>query len=98
MKQNLPCRSSGSSNTLNAVNFLGSTPCIPKICMLARENPHCGVSGVPFINKTTGADEMALSIADLVSKERSRSWRGVTLLGMVGRIILGDNTRAPWCL
>lgn len=68
----IPCRSSGSSRTLNAVNFLGSTPCSPRICILARENPHCGVSGVPFINRTTGADSTALSIAALVSEDRRR--------------------------
>lgn len=41
--------------------------------MLALENPHCGVSGVPFINKTTGADPTALSIAARVSVERKRA-------------------------
>jgi len=40
--------------------------------MLARENPHCGVSGVPFINSTTGADEMAEVMAARVSAERYR--------------------------
>jgi hypothetical protein len=38
--------------------------------MLALENPHCGVSGVPFMNKTTGAELTALSIAARVSAER----------------------------
>lgn len=37
--------------------------------MLALEKPHCGVSGVPFIKRTTGADATALSIAALVSDE-----------------------------
>jgi hypothetical protein len=46
--------------------------------MLALENPHCGVSGVPFINKTTGAEATALSIAALTSLESSRAWKGVT--------------------
>lgn len=45
--------------------------------MLAREKPHWGVSGVPFMNKTTGADATALSMACLVSDERSRDWRAV---------------------
>jgi hypothetical protein len=40
--------------------------------MLALENPHCGVSGVPFMNNTTGAEATALSIACLVSVERNR--------------------------
>jgi hypothetical protein len=44
--------------------------------MLALENPHCGVSGVPFINSTTGADPTALSIAALVSVERKRTAMG----------------------
>lgn len=43
--------------------------------MLARENPHCGVSGVPFINRTTGAEATALSMAALVSSERNRACR-----------------------
>jgi hypothetical protein len=43
--------------------------------MLAREKPHCGVSGVPFMKRTTGAEAIALSIADLVSEDRSRAWR-----------------------
>ena len=38
--------------------------------MLALENPHCGVSGVPFMNKTTGAELTALSIAARVSADR----------------------------
>jgi hypothetical protein len=40
--------------------------------MLARENPHCGVSGVPFMNSTTGAEDTALSMARRVSEERKR--------------------------
>lgn len=43
--------------------------------MLALENPHCGVSGVPFMNSTTGADATALSIALRVSVERKDFWR-----------------------
>ena len=41
--------------------------------MLALEKPHCGVSGVPFMNNTTGADPTALSIAALVSVDRRRA-------------------------
>jgi hypothetical protein len=40
--------------------------------MLALENPHCGVSGVPFMNNTTGAEPTALSIACLVSDDKYR--------------------------
>lgn len=44
--------------------------------MLARENPHCGVSGVPFMNNTTGVDATALSIAARVSSLRKRAaWK-----------------------
>lgn len=46
--------------------------------MLALENPHCGVSGVPFINRTTGAEATALSIADRVSSESRRICKGVS--------------------
>lgn len=38
--------------------------------MLALEYPHCGVSGVPFMNSTTGADDTALSMAVRVSDDR----------------------------
>lgn len=41
--------------------------------MLALENPHCGVSGVPFMNNTTGFEATAWSIAALVSVDRSRN-------------------------
>lgn len=47
--------------------------------MQAREKPHCGVSGVPFMKRTTGAEETALSIAVRVSVVRGRverkGWR-----------------------
>jgi hypothetical protein len=85
--RDIPARNSWSSNTLNAVNFSGSTPCMPRICMLALEKPHWGVSGVPFINKTTGADATALSIAVLTWSERNRAWNGVTKRnGAAGRV------------
>lgn len=45
--------------------------------MAAREKPHCGVSGVPFMKSTTGADDTALSIAERVWSERRRAWKGV---------------------
>lgn len=45
--------------------------------MLARENPHCGVSGVPFMNRTTGAEATALSMAALVSAEMKRACKVV---------------------
>lgn len=41
--------------------------------MLALEKPHCGISGVPFMNSTTGAEATALSMACLVTSERRRS-------------------------
>jgi len=44
--------------------------------MLALENPHCGVSGVPFMNSTTGAEVTASSIAFLVSADRNRAAMG----------------------
>ena len=69
----MPCLSSSSSSTLNAENLLGSTPCNPSICMLALENPHCGVSGVPFMNSTTGFEATAFSIAARVFVDNGRS-------------------------
>jgi hypothetical protein len=43
--------------------------------MAAREKPHCGVSGVPFMNSTTGAEATALSIAVRTSVDRKDFWR-----------------------
>jgi hypothetical protein len=71
----VPDLSSSSSSTLNAVNFVGSTPCIPRIWIDVLEKPHWGVSGVPFINRTTGAEATALSIAVRTSCDRKRVWR-----------------------
>ncbi len=45
--------------------------------MLALENPHCGVSGVPFMNSTTGDEATALSIAERTSSDSSRVCNGV---------------------
>jgi hypothetical protein len=51
--------------------------------MLAREKPHCGVSGVPFMKRTTGADPTAFSIALRVSAERKRAAIGVMREGII---------------
>jgi len=56
---NEPDRSSLSSRTLYEANFEGSTPWSPRICTVAREKPHCGADGVPFINSTTGFSNMS---------------------------------------
>lgn len=69
----IPCLSSSFSRTLKAENFAGSTPCRPRICILALENPHCGSSGVPFMKRTTGLEATACCIADRVSLEISRA-------------------------
>lgn len=82
----LPCLRASSSSTLNAVNFAGSTPCRPRIWMLALEKPHWGVSGVPFMNSTTGADATALSIACRVSADRN--------LRAMGEMMRGENLAA----
>ena len=44
---------------------------MPSICIEVLENPHIGCSGVPFMNKTTGAEATALSIAVRTSFERN---------------------------
>ena len=81
--------------TVQAENFLGSTPCTPSISMLARENPHWGVSGVPFIKRTTGAEEMAREMAVRTSVLR---WRWRTRRAWRGRVVGGavlEGDRAP---
>lgn len=65
---------------------------MPKIWMLALENPHCGVSGVPFMNSTTGDDATALSIACRVSLDRRRicvgvKKRGASFAEETGRVV-----------
>ena len=45
--------------------------------MLARENPHCGISGVPFMKRTTGLEDTADSIAVRVSVESHLYCEGV---------------------
>ena len=70
----IPCLNSESSNTLKAANLLGSTPCRPRTWMLAREKPHWGVSGVPFMKRTTGAEATALSMAWRVASDNQRFW------------------------
>lgn len=65
---------------------------------MARENPHCGVSGVPFINKTTGAEAIALSMAARVSSERKRielGERREVIHDILGTI-LNDGRVARW--
>jgi hypothetical protein len=57
--------------------------------MLALEKPHWGVSGVPFMNKTTGEEATALSMAERTSSESSRAWKGVRKRAVgVGRVVL----------
>ena len=69
--------------------------------MLARENPHWGNSGVPFINNTTGAEWIALEMAERVVSLRylldadwvvgvSRRWNE----DCKGR---GRRVRRSWC-
>jgi len=53
--------------------------------MLAREKPHCGNSGVPFMKRTTGDVETALSMAARVESERLRRmgwWSGNAKVGL----------------
>lgn len=73
--------------------------------MAAREKPQAGVSGVPFMKRTTGAEATAASIADFVSAERRRIWKGVKREGLMkeGRraVVAGRNAwraRPYWML
>ena len=66
----IACLSSLSSKTLYVCIFSGGTPCRSRTCIAAREKPHWGKSGVPFINSTTGVLSTAAWILALVSCER----------------------------
>lgn len=46
--------SSSSARTLYVLIFSCGTLLISRTCIAAREKPHCGTSGVPFMNRTTG--------------------------------------------
>lgn len=69
--------------------------------MLALLKPQAGVSGVPFMNSTTGADATALSIAPRTSLESSRAWNGVmNRVGAKGRdagVLVGVAARKACC-
>ena len=64
--------------------------------MLALENPHWGISGVPFMKSTTLFDATAWSIAALVSVDNDLYCEGVRrmrwgfvrawVVGLVGRV------------
>lgn len=56
--------------------------------MLALEKPHWGVSGVPFMNSTTGADATALSIACRVSADRNLRAMGEMMRGRIWRRVM----------
>lgn len=58
----IPLLSSSSSSTLYVFSLSDDTPCRSSTCIAARENPHMGVSGVPFMNNTTGLEETAFWI------------------------------------
>lgn len=66
--------------------------------MLALENPHCGVSGVPFMKSTTGEEATARSIAVRTSSERQRIWKGVRkrALGAVRAEVARVAARKAW--
>src|SRR5690242_16147960 len=48
----MPWRTEASAKTSTPLNL---TPMWLRICTTAAEKPHCGKTGVPFMNSTTGA-------------------------------------------
>jgi hypothetical protein len=72
--------------------------------MLAREKPHWGVSGVPFMKRTTGAEPTALSMALRSPSERWRCWaasekrkgEGVGVVGLRGVTAGRIDAKAVW--
>jgi hypothetical protein len=68
----IPDLSSASASTLNVFILSSGTPCRSRTCTTARENPHSGRAGVPFMNNTTGVDSMAFWIVERASCERKR--------------------------
>src|SRR5215469_7123378 len=60
----MPSRSSGSTRMLTPWNF---TPSSLSTSTTAAENPHCGNTGVPFMNRST-------SCLPISSRMRSNTW------------------------
>lgn len=50
----MPSRNSGSSRQLKDTICSRGTPCTSRIWQTAREKPHWGASGVPFMKTTNG--------------------------------------------
>lgn len=50
----MPSRSSWSSRQLKATIFSSGTPWTSRIWQTAREKPHWGMDGVPFMKRTSG--------------------------------------------
>ena len=79
----IPLLSSGSSSTSYVFIFSGGTPCKSSTCTVARENPHCGTAGVPFMKRTTGEASTAFWIVLRVAWDNKRVnvciWMGVSL-------------------
>lgn len=68
----IPLLNSSSANTLYVCIFSGGTPWRSRTWTAALENPHCGASGVPFMNRTTGLDSIAFWIVARASVLRHR--------------------------
>ena len=66
------CRSSLSSKTSNVLSFSGGTPWMSSTCTAAREKPHWGASGLPFMKSTTGVEETASRSFARASSLRNR--------------------------
>src|SRR5579883_1142833 len=63
----MPWRTEGSLSTSMPLNL---TPRWLRICTTVAEKPHCGNTGVPFMNRTTGLSAICW---------RMRSWVAVSI-------------------
>lgn len=71
----------------------GLTPCTSRIWQTAREKPHWGMSGVPFIKTTSGLAATAASIFLRASLLKHRRWRAVKLCGWLANDVASEDVR-----
>src|SRR5579864_519810 len=69
----MPWRISGSVRTLTPLNL---TPSSERMFTTAAENPHCGKTGVPFMNTTTSFEAMSAAIRSCAGLDMAFLWFG----------------------
>ena len=82
--------SSGSTRTSYDCIFSEGTPCRSSIWTTAREKPHWGMSGVPFMKSTSGLALTAPSIFARTSWVMKRSEPSLWAAKVFGTVLVAD--------